>query len=262
MSLIPVNTRLARCFRCFRRNAVEVWCKTLFPAGLVEAASLVSGGRLPVLARQLSRHQDCKSTLLRLWQKHLPSILLQCTVSFFTCANHYCTVCATVRLCRDFFLAAAIVVPLVTKVLGEVHILLLTRSVLCSSHGGCSRVWGPTLRYSQIKGIQNITVSRGSLCVSVPICQAFDIWYFFNIIEEIADGVAYSSLNVFQYYAAMLWCCYLAVFCFQTSLWECVHVTFYTVNWLSWKNTNKLSDYQNKWYSQSATFLATVASLT
>ncbi len=33
---------------------------------LVEAASLVSRGRLPVLARQLSGHQDCKSTLLRL----------------------------------------------------------------------------------------------------------------------------------------------------------------------------------------------------
>lgn len=90
----------------------------------VLSASLVSGGRLPVLARQLSRHQDCKSTLLRLWQKHLPSILLQCTVSFFTCANHYRTVCSTVRLYWDLFLAVAIVVPLVTKVLGEVHILL------------------------------------------------------------------------------------------------------------------------------------------
>lgn len=45
---------------------MEVWCKTLFPAGLVEAASLVSRGRLPVLARQLSGHQDCKSALLRL----------------------------------------------------------------------------------------------------------------------------------------------------------------------------------------------------
>lgn len=137
MSLVPVNTHLGRGFLCDRRNAVEVWCKTLFPAGLVEAASLVSRGGLPVLACQPSGHQDCKSTLLRRWQRHLLNSLLHCTLSFFTCASHSHAACSTTLLCGDFVSVAVIVVPLCEKGVERcAHLSLHTLLVLrgCGAH--------------------------------------------------------------------------------------------------------------------------------
>lgn len=192
MSLVPVNTHLGRGFLCDRRNAVEVWCKTLFPAGLVEAASLVSRGGLPVLACQPSGHQDCKSTLLRRWQRHLLNSLLHCTLSFFTCASHSHTACSTTLLCGDFVSVAVIVVPLCEKGVERcahlsLHTLLVLRGcgahtvpvAQCGCHSWvCQKKKKISSWYSLIREIKNITVTREGLCASVPTCQSFEVWYF------------------------------------------------------------------------------------
>lgn len=57
MSFTPVRTHAAAfCveYAPYRRNTLEMWLNTLLPAGLGRGSPLVSRGRLPVFALQLS----------------------------------------------------------------------------------------------------------------------------------------------------------------------------------------------------------------
>ena len=207
---------------CYKRRnaAVEVWSKTLFPAGLVEAASLVSRGRLPVLARQLSGHQDCKSTLLRLWQKHLLNSLLHCTLSFFACVNqHYSA--ALLRLS----VISVVHDPFVSKVLrvwvGESH------SWVCQT---LFQIFSDLIREIRSICCDQRERERGRDCIRAYLSVSWSL-ILFNIGKEIADTVAYildqtySNTRSRYFHNNVRWTC-VATRCTEAHLFN-FFLTFY-----------------------------------